>query len=143
MEITFSKDGITKSYSNYDKLAELTELEKKADHIIMSGFKEANVDASQIIAKRHSESYLSYFNRFDIDFLRVKAGEKSTWISLDSYRMSDSLRDNEIFDDIKNKRIRHWKIAFEKTDDIKDAIDIIVKCYLSSLEYGNKSRKII
>lgn len=112
--------------SNY--ALEVSECESKALSIIseiLSGKGEFRLE-------RRSESYLTLIAG-EYDFCRLKATERTNWISLDMWRCSENVKNDEKLNGVTNKNQRHWKIQLSDIYDIKNYADIIVASFESSI----------
>lgn len=136
MSIEFSNfDGyfnITTQFDDYDKPAELTELEVPAIDIIKSGFANNQLNFNSIKMVRRTKNYLSLILPNDNDFCRIKAGVRSNWISLDFVACSDDIKNDTRLEIVKNKHQRHWKIQLNSIDRLNDYMDLIIESYKSA-----------
>lgn len=82
--------------------------------------------------ERRAESYLTLVVG-EYDFCRLKATERTNWISFDMWRCSDSVKNDERLKDVSNKNQRHWKIRLPDIHDIRNYSDILVASFDSCL----------
>lgn len=105
--------------------------EKIALEIIYKALSEINIDPSEISLKKISKNYLTLIVGEFIDFCRLKIGPKSKWISLafspeDEQILASDLR----MVNVKDKKIRHWKIPINSTEELNTYSDLIQKACL-------------
>ena len=72
---------------------------------------------------RRSSDYLTICNEAGNDFCRLKATEKTLWISLDMW--TNKVADRPSLSAVQNKKQRHWKIKLLRVEDISDFADVI------------------
>lgn len=82
--------------------------------------------------ERRSENYLTLVAG-EYDFCRLKATERTRWISLDMWRCSESIKNSEKLKNVSNKNQRHWKIKLSDINDIRNYADILVASFESSI----------
>lgn len=131
MSIIISSDGEISSLDSYDMPAELTVYEKKAVFHIYNAFTESGIDFDDMRFRRRSCSYLTMLAPNGNDFCRIMASERTAWFSVDVWRLSDKIKSDSRFDDVKKRTIRHWKVKLNCIDDFKDNSDLIVESYKS------------
>lgn len=125
----FSKSEL----DNYDKDAELSAYEEQAISIIKTSFENEHLPFELIAFRRRSENYLTLLLPNNNDFCRIKAGSRSTWISLDMLHSDELLRKDIRFSDVKNRRQRHWKINLSSIQEFEKVTDLIIAVYKSIL----------
>lgn len=128
--VSISPQGFQSQFDSYDSDAILTEYEKKALSYIEEAFEENGLPFSELRFRRRSDSYLSVLALNDMDFLRIKASERSVWFSVHGLHLSPELKSDARFDGVK-KTLIHWKVKLKDVDDLKDNTDLIIESYLS------------
>lgn len=142
MKITFTVDehgkaDISSSLDNYDQPADLSMLEKQVALYIKRAFQKNNIDFDKSIRfRRRSQSYLTLIAPNDIDFCRIKAGLKSVWFSVDSWSLNEEKKNDARFNNVKNRKIRYWKVELNCIEDFENNADLIVDTY-KSLDLSN------
>lgn len=137
MEIKFSIDEASKlevssSIDTYDSPAILTTLEKQIAIYIKKAFEANGINFDKAIRfRRRSKSYLTLIAPNDLDFCRIKAGIRSVWFSIDSWTLDKEKKNDIRFDNVKNKKIRHWKIELNCIEDFENNTDLIIGTYKS------------
>lgn len=127
--------SVTSEFDKYRKEVVLSEKESFACGVLERYFNDRGIVFSNCIRlQRRSNSYLSFINQQNNDFLRLKAGVKSSWISIDTWKMSEDMKNDSRFDNVKNKNQRHWKILLDDLDDIKLHCDLIIAAYFCYYE---------
>lgn len=134
MPITIGFDGekpfVTSEFDKYKEDVILTAQEQILCNILRNMFNKIGVDYdTEIKLQRRSNSYLSIFNNNGNDFLRVKASAKTTWFSIDTWKMADEYKNDPRFDSVKNKKQRHWKIVLSSPNEIAKHFDLISEAY--------------
>lgn len=112
-------------------LIEPTPDEKIALEIIYKALFEINVDPSEISLKKISKNYLTLVVGESIDFCRLKIGPKSKWISLAfSHEDEEILANDPRIANVKDRKIRHWKIPINSIEELNAYSDLIQKACL-------------
>lgn len=113
-------------------MSDLTRFEVEAIEIIKEAFSNEHIPFEEIGMERRSSDYLTLVcktnNDFDRDFCRIKAGQISTWVSLDVWSGDNLIKDYR-FMSVKNKNTRHWKIELDDVDSIRGITDLIIATY--------------
>ena len=128
--VSISPQGFQSQFDNYNTDAILTDYEKKALSYIEEAFEENGLPFSELRICRRSDSYLSVITLNDMDFLRIKASERSIWFSIHGLQLSPELKADSRFDGVK-KTLIHWKVKLKDIEDFKDNTDLIIESYLS------------
>lgn len=142
MKIKFSTDeqgkvDISTSLDNYNQPAELTMLEKQVALYIKNAFLKNDIDFDKTIRfRRRSQCYLTLIAPNDVDFCRIKAGIKSVWFSVDSWLLDEEKKNDIRFDNVKNRKARHWKVELNYIQDFENNADLIVDTF-KSLNFSN------
>lgn len=82
--------------------------------------------------ERRSENYLTLVVG-EYDFCRIKATERTCWMSIDMWCCSDEIRSDKRLDSVKNKNQRHWKIQLLGIYDIRNYADILAASFEGSM----------
>lgn len=129
-------------WEKFKKEAHLTSNEEKAISIIIQAFSKENISFENVMPQRHSESYLSLVileSGNSNDFCRIKIGPKSIWVSLDMWNNKSAILEKDVrFDNVKNRKERHWKINLSCIEDFENVTDLIIATYqaiVSPLEF--------
>lgn len=131
MEKNFSIE-VSCSIDRYNQPAVLTSLEKQIARYIKKAFEINGIDFDKAIRfRRRAQSYLSLIAPNDDDFCRIKIGPKSIWFSIDAWRLDEEKRNDARFNNIKNRKIRHWKVYLNCIEDFESNTDLIVDSYKS------------
>ena len=128
--IYISPYGCSSQFDNYNKDADLTELESQALEYIKIAFTNLNIDFNELRFRRRSDSYLTILAPNDIDFCRLKVSERSTWFSVHGMHLSEPLKSDPRFNGAK-KNTLHWKVKLNDVTDFINNSDLIVQSYLS------------
>lgn len=136
---SYIKDLIEQSFTTvsassdyYNQPANLTIPEKQAALYIKKAFLSNNIDFDKLIRfRRRSQNYLSLIAPNDDDFCRIKIGPKSIWFSIDAWRLDEERKNDARFNNIKNRRIRHWKVYLNCIEDFEKNTDLIIDTYKS------------
>ena len=122
----------------------LTLLERRAIDIIKEAFISNNISFDAVKIEQRSSDYITLvchsviFNNgeYDSDFCRVKAGPKSTWVSLDVWGCGN-IKNDYRFNPVKKRNIRHWKIELNDVECIKDVTDLIIAVFMYNTAPNN------
>jgi hypothetical protein len=69
------------------------------------------------------------------DFCRLKATDRAKWFSLDLWRATDKIKNDERLQIVKNKNQRHWKIPLSRISDIEQYSSFITFAYNENKNY--------
>lgn len=114
---------------SYNEPTVLSDNEQAAIAIVKAAFEQANLRFDIIDMCHRSTDYLTLLTPDGVDFCRIKAGARSTWISLDMWTYKGSAKDDTRFDSYANKKNRHWQINLRCIDDIASVADLIVAVF--------------
>ncbi len=126
-KIGYYSDFIKVKTSDYHPQTErdADETEDNAIKIIRSFFQEN----TPIEIEHRSKSYTSLINDQKNDFCRLKITDKTKWITLDMWGVSEQIQSDIRLQDVKNKNQRHWKIPLSNINDLNQISDIIIASY--------------
>lgn len=119
----------------------LSEGEKAAIHLIKGILEDEVGDFSNFSLERRSANYLSIVYCKDYDFIRLKIGTRSMWISF--YFSTDDrheLANDKRFNKLKNKNVLHWKTNLASIDQLEEYSDLIIRSYHAALWSFAKSK---
>lgn len=127
MEIGFNKDGlyVKSMVDHYYAPVELYGEEAEAFNLIKNILVHGGIDISTLKAVQRSKGYVTLLLNENNDFCRLHFGERSKWISLD-IRNVKKYQDDVRFEDVPNKKIRHWKVKLAAPIDIVKFGDVLV-----------------
>lgn len=103
--------------------------EKTAIQLIVKIILQHDCNAKLHIEQR-SDDYLSMIiSATNSDFLRLKCGVHTKWISLSMWVCDNQIKNSPCFSNVKNRNQRHWKISLDSVDDIINYSDVIIASY--------------
>lgn len=133
MEFGIDENCKAFAHSVFHRPLELTDAENDALNIVYKALSDLDIESAEIHAERKSSKYLSIVAFEHYDFIRLKIGEKSKWISvfLSPQDRSDLFNDKR-FSNFKNKNQIHWKITIQSIEQLEDHKDLIHRAYTSA-----------
>lgn len=128
IEITYNngKISVVNTLNKRYKPVILTELEKDAIDVVTDIMKKNNILHDSFALERRTDKYLTCVLCTNYDFIRLKITERTMWFSIDSWNTFDTTSNDERFDCIENRKIRHWKFKLNSINDLYNFEDLIV-----------------
>lgn len=117
----------------------LTDGEIEAIKILYSELNKLGFETKELKEERRALDYISIVYE-NYDFLRIKIGKKSKWISIDMCA-ANRFNSDERTSHVKNKNQRHWKFPLNEIEDLKKYIDIISESFKKAIEFETKQKK--
>lgn len=119
---------VTSEFDKRNQEPELSEYEKQALSIIKTGFEKEQLSFDNVSLRRYSDNYLTLISPNNNDFCRIKAGQKSAWISLDVWNNKE-IQNDDRFLEFKKRSQRHWKINLPSISEFYKVTDLIISVY--------------
>ena len=130
IEFSLEKGKVKTSSSIFRRYetVELTPQEEQGVKIVVDSI--GDKLTTEIHLERRTDNYLTIVVGRECDFCRIKAGKKSSWVSLSlPSNERKSLALDPRLSVVINKNLVHWKIPLSSIDKLKDYGDLILKAY--------------